>query len=142
MDSMPHEANIVDLIDERRPAKKKSGHSWTSSDPMKQFGFSANPFADNVNPDFFFRTEGRQIRRPQADFRAVRLHHHLLESRRQVLHQNRPRPSSLDRRLHLSCPESDWQVVENQDRPTWLQWPAERVRPFGTLRSGSVRCSR
>ena len=78
MDAISQEANIVDLVDEQRPAKVKDGYSWTSSDPTKQFGFSANPFADNVNPDFFFRTEGHEeafilMKRAVEDFASLGL---------------------------------------------------------------------
>lgn len=52
--------NIVELVDGMERSGEHSHFDWPSSDPIEHFGLATNPFADNVNPEFFFRTESHE----------------------------------------------------------------------------------
>jgi type II secretory pathway predicted ATPase ExeA len=53
-------ANVVELVDGFSRPRNQARFAETSSDPLLHFGLSTNPFADNVNPQFFFRTEAHE----------------------------------------------------------------------------------
>lgn len=51
---------IGDIVDQTHGDGGREQVPETSSDPIKAFGLLAQPFADNVNPEFFFRTEAHE----------------------------------------------------------------------------------
>jgi len=55
-----HEVEIHDLVDQTHGDGAREQIPEPTVDPLKHFGLSANPFADNVNPEFFFRTEAHE----------------------------------------------------------------------------------
>jgi general secretion pathway protein A len=54
------ELDIGHMVDQAHGDGKRQMISERSADPVKHFGFAAMPFADNVNPEFFFRTESHE----------------------------------------------------------------------------------
>ena len=50
--------SVVDLVD--NPAGEMDAMNVDSSLPVKFFGLESHPFLDNVNPEFFFRTEAHE----------------------------------------------------------------------------------
>ncbi|NUP90135.1 MAG: AAA family ATPase [Candidatus Sumerlaeia bacterium] len=53
-------ANVVELVDGFSRPRNQARFAEASSDPLLHFGLTTNPFADNVNPQFFFRTEAHE----------------------------------------------------------------------------------
>jgi general secretion pathway protein A len=52
--------NIIEMVDQPSAGPTRAEFIRKTSDPVKYFGFTQNPFLDNVNPDFFFRTEAHE----------------------------------------------------------------------------------
>lgn len=52
--------DLVDLVDETSEQGSREAIPERSADPVKHFNLNAAPFMDNVNPDFFFRTEAHE----------------------------------------------------------------------------------
>lgn len=52
--------NVVDLVDQPDSRHTRAEYQSRSSDPVKYFHLRENPFLDNVNPEFFFRTEAHE----------------------------------------------------------------------------------
>ncbi len=52
---------IADLVDVPTPVENQEAtYSEASALPMKHFHLRSHPFSDNVNPEFFFRTESHE----------------------------------------------------------------------------------
>ncbi len=56
----PPELDLAQVVDEATPQDGRESIPESTSDPIKFFGLSAQPFGDNVNPEFFFRTEAHE----------------------------------------------------------------------------------
>lgn len=48
------------IVDQTHGDGKRASIAEASSDPLKHFGLTCHPFADNVNPEYFFRTEAHE----------------------------------------------------------------------------------
>jgi len=48
---------VAEMVDQPDARSTRAEFQTLSSDPVKYFNFRQNPFLDNVNPEFFFRTE-------------------------------------------------------------------------------------
>ncbi len=57
---IPVSENIVELVDGAKRPGTRARFEWSSANPIEHFKLETNPFADNVNPDFFFRTESHE----------------------------------------------------------------------------------
>jgi general secretion pathway protein A len=53
-------AEVVEMVDQPDARSTRAEFQTPSSDPVKYFNFRLNPFLDNVNPEFFFRTEAHE----------------------------------------------------------------------------------
>jgi type II secretory pathway predicted ATPase ExeA len=60
MGNRAEEVKVVDLVDGARVARHEAEFPSDSSDPIRHFKLHVNPFMDNVNPNFFFRTEAHE----------------------------------------------------------------------------------
>jgi type II secretory pathway predicted ATPase ExeA len=54
------EVNVVELVDGLERESRRPRFEMGSADPLVQFHMHLHPFADNVNPEFFFRTEAHE----------------------------------------------------------------------------------
>ena len=54
------EANVIELVDNYQGADSTGMLPVDSSIPIKHFHLRCDPFLDNVNPDFFFRTDAHE----------------------------------------------------------------------------------
>jgi len=54
------ETDFADLLDQPELEVSRETIGEASQLPLKHFGLSAHPFADSVNPSFFFRTEAHE----------------------------------------------------------------------------------
>jgi general secretion pathway protein A len=54
------EVNVVELVDRPEAGPTQAEFTQESSDPVTFFHLRENPFLDNVNPEFFFRTEAHE----------------------------------------------------------------------------------
>ncbi len=60
MGNSAEEAKVVDLVDRVQAGRHEAEFPSESSVPIKHFKLHVNPFMDNVNPNFFFRTEAHE----------------------------------------------------------------------------------
>jgi type II secretory pathway predicted ATPase ExeA len=58
LDGFDHD--LEKLVDASHAHAPREQVHETSADPLKMFRLAAQPFADNVNPEFFFRTEAHE----------------------------------------------------------------------------------
>jgi len=54
------EVNVIELVDRPGAGPTQAEFTTESSDPVAFFRLRENPFLDNVNPDYFFRTEAHE----------------------------------------------------------------------------------
>lgn len=54
------EANVIELVDNVEPTRSKIDLPVESAIPVKFFRLRMDPFLDNVNPEFFFRTNAHE----------------------------------------------------------------------------------
>lgn len=54
------EFEMLDVVDETHGEVSREEIPEASDDPRRHFKLTAHPFADNVNPEFFFRTEAHE----------------------------------------------------------------------------------
>lgn len=54
------EIEMSDLVDQTHGDGGRTQVPERSADPLRHFGLKAHAFADNVNPEFFFRTEAHE----------------------------------------------------------------------------------
>ncbi len=54
------DVNVVELVDSVYPGPTSPEFPTDSGDPIKHFHLNENPFLDNVNPDYFFRTQAHE----------------------------------------------------------------------------------
>ena len=54
------EIRVVDMVDRVQAERNEVEFPSESSVPIKHFNLHVNPFMDNVNPSFFFRTEAHE----------------------------------------------------------------------------------
>jgi general secretion pathway protein A len=59
-DISTQEVEVVDLVDDSPRPRGRARFESSSNEPIVHFGLTTNPFADNVNPDFFFRTDAHE----------------------------------------------------------------------------------
>ena len=59
-DPILREPAIEELVDQTQGDGKREQLPEHTSDPIKHFKLTSSPFADNVNPDYFFRTEAHE----------------------------------------------------------------------------------
>lgn len=52
--------NVVELVDRPESGPTQAEFLGDSSDPLKYYQLREHPFLDNVNPDYFFRTEAHE----------------------------------------------------------------------------------
>lgn len=60
LDMEDAEIEIGDLVDDARKGRSRETFKENSTLPLKRFGLTSHPFADSVNPEFFFRTEAHE----------------------------------------------------------------------------------
>src|SRR5262245_35477127 len=48
------------LVDQTHGDGRRAAIGEASADPLRHFGLAGSPFSDNVNPEFFFRTEAHE----------------------------------------------------------------------------------
>lgn len=63
MQTPDHDFNPLDfsqVVDQTHGDGAREAIAETSADPLRHFGLTSHPFADNVNPDYFFRTEAHE----------------------------------------------------------------------------------
>lgn len=53
------EVSVVDLVDDS-PVANRESFTEASAQPLQFFNLSDHPFADSVNPEFFYRTEAHE----------------------------------------------------------------------------------
>ena len=66
---------ISDIVDQTHGDGGREVVPEPTASPIKAFGLASQPFADNVNPEYFFRTEAHEGSLPgdEAVHRGARL---------------------------------------------------------------------